>query len=92
MADKRTGPRLFVEEPLVADRSLDLSAKQAHYVCNVMRRGVGDSLLLFNGHDGEWRADIVTSGRGCTVRPTDRTRPQAEEPDLWLVFERKLGL
>jgi 16S rRNA (uracil1498-N3)-methyltransferase len=86
MAGKRSGPRLFVEEPLVAGRSLDLAARQAHYVCNVMRRGVGDALLLFNGHDGEWRADIVTSGRVCTVRPTECTRPQTGEPDLWLLF------
>lgn len=86
MTGKRAGPRLFVDEPLVADRVLGLATKQAHYVCRVMRRGVGDSLLLFNGRDGEWRADIATAGRGCTVRLDCQTRPQSAAPDLWLVF------
>ncbi len=83
---KRTGPRLFVEQPLAAGRVFDLAAKQAHYLRNVMRRRAGDSLLLFNGRDGEWQAEIATAGRRCSVSPAHQTRPQTPGPDLWLVF------
>jgi 16S rRNA (uracil1498-N3)-methyltransferase len=42
---------------------------------------------LFNGRDGEWRAQIAEiAKRGCTLVCENRTAPQAHAPDLWLVF------
>ena len=35
---------------------------QAHYLGNVMRMRAGDELLVFNGLDGEWLAEIRPSG------------------------------
>jgi len=52
-----------------------------------MRRGVGDAISLFNGRDGEWAARIDAIGRGwCSAALVKQSRPQAPEPDLWLVF------
>jgi len=52
-----------------------------------MRRTVGDPLRLFNGRDGEWRARIVELGkRGAMVAPEVLLRPQAPEPDHWLLL------
>ena len=79
-------PRLFIEEPLAAGAVLALAPPQAHYVTRVMRRGPGDALLLFNGRDGEWRAEIEAARKGCTATVVERTRPQAAGPDVWLVF------
>ncbi len=60
---------------------------QARYLGSVMRRTVGDRLRLFNGRDGEWRARIVTLGkRGALLEAETRLRPQAAEPDLWLLL------
>ena len=39
-----------------------LARDQANYLCNVLRLGKGDTVLLFNGKDGEWQAEL-TSGR-----------------------------
>jgi 16S rRNA (uracil1498-N3)-methyltransferase len=53
----------------------------------VMRRAIGDPVVLFNGTDGEWAARIVALRRGAAAIVADRMlRPQAPEPDLWLVF------
>jgi 16S rRNA (uracil1498-N3)-methyltransferase len=44
-------------------------------------------VLLFNGRDGEWRAEVAEAGkRGGVLSCHARTRAQAEPPDLWLVF------
>lgn len=87
---QRTPPRLFVAATLAPGGMVDLAPAQAqaHYVVNVMRRGEGDSLLLFNGRDGEWRAEIAAVRRGCDLAAAvvERTRRQAPEPDVWLMF------
>ena len=78
--------RLHVTAPLAADLRIAVAPEQAHYLLNVMRLGVGDELLLFNGRDGEWRARIAAAGkRGCEVKALAQTREQQTGPDLDLV-------
>ncbi|MFQ5784761.1 MAG: 16S rRNA (uracil(1498)-N(3))-methyltransferase [Alphaproteobacteria bacterium] len=88
MNSERAPLRLYVEAPLEPGGGFALAPAQAHYATNVMRRGVGDALLLFNGRDGEWRAWIAATrrGRSVAVEVEARVRPQADGPDLWLVF------
>ncbi|MBC7677340.1 MAG: 16S rRNA (uracil(1498)-N(3))-methyltransferase, partial [Rhodoferax sp.] len=57
MADAKI--RLFVEHPLGPGQPVPLSMDQALYLFGVMRIGVGSAVLLFNGRDGEWRADVA---------------------------------
>ena len=79
--------RLFVSEPLANGRSFMLEADQAHYLGNVMRRGVGDSVSLFNGQDGEWSARIESIRKDrCLVVPERQSRAQTGEQPLTLVF------
>lgn len=79
--------RLFVTAPLYPGAAVPASAAQAHYLTHVMRRGTGDSLLLFNGKDGEWRARIVAPSRkSLGFEPLTLTRPQEAGPDCWLCF------
>ncbi len=33
--------------------------QQSHYLANVLRLGEGAQLLLFNGRDGEWLAQVA---------------------------------
>ena len=78
--------RLHVTDPLSAGAHVTPNPDQARYLVGVMRLGVGDELLLFNGRDGEWRAEVSeTSKRGCVLTPVERTREQAGVPDLELV-------
>ena len=79
--------RLFVDHPLADGQSVPLSRDQAHYLFGVMRLTAGDTVLLFNGQDGEWSADVVDTGkRGGTLAVTTQTRPLQMPPDLWLLF------
>lgn len=77
--------RLFVAADL-APGPLALCKEQAHYLANVMRAQAGAAVLVFNGRHGEWRGRLDTVAKNAvTVTVDARTRPQAAEPDLWLL-------
>ena len=79
--------RLCVDQPLGEGQSVSLSRDQAHYLFGVMRLGAGDAVGLFNGLDGEWRAEVVEAGRkGGILRASEQIVPQRDPPDLWLTF------
>ncbi|MBM1310615.1 16S rRNA (uracil(1498)-N(3))-methyltransferase [Sulfitobacter mediterraneus] len=79
--------RLYVDHPLGPGQSVPLDKAQAHYLFGVMRLAVGAQVLLFNGRDGEWRADVVEAGkRGGALACDTQTRDLQMPPDLWLMF------
>jgi 16S rRNA (uracil1498-N3)-methyltransferase len=79
--------RLYVDHPLGAGQSVPLDRDQAHYLFGVMRLTVGAMVSLFNGRDGEWRAEVATaSKRGGALNCVAQTKPLQLPPDLWLVF------
>lgn len=85
MADAKI--RLFVEHPLGPGQLVPLTEGQAHYLFGVMRLGLGVAVLLFNGRDGEWRADVVeASKRSGILVCAALTKALQLPPDLWLLF------
>lgn len=87
MAKNSSRIRLYVDHPLGAAQTVPLSHDQAHYLFSVMRLGAQDEVLLFNGRDGEWRAQVLESlKRGGVLHCLEQTRPLQMPPDLWLVF------
>ena len=62
------GARIFVSRVLGAGAVFDLPEAQARHV-QVLRLQPGDSLFLFDGTGGEWRASVLQMGRtSVTVR------------------------
>ena len=79
--------RLCVTDALGPGQPVSLDRDAAHYLFGVMRLSVGAELLLFNGQDGEWRAEVTEAGkRGGVLACLEQTRPQSGPPDLWLLF------
>jgi 16S rRNA (uracil1498-N3)-methyltransferase len=80
-------PRLFVRAALSEDAAIELNAKQANYLGNVLRMGAGGELLLFDGSSGEWLARIAEAGKKrMTLTVERRTREAESIPDVWLAF------
>ena len=80
-------PRLYVTEHLQKSARFAADERAAHYLLNVLRRGSGDPLLLFNGSDGEYRGRIAEAAkRRLILEALELSREQDEEPDLWLCF------
>ena len=79
-------PRLFVDATLEPGARVALERDQSTYLGNVLRLGAGDSVLVFNGRDGEWQAEITGRKRPDSLEMITRTRPQDRLPDLAYVF------
>ncbi|MGE5539860.1 MAG: 16S rRNA (uracil(1498)-N(3))-methyltransferase [Gemmatimonas sp.] len=83
----RARTRLHVADPLRAGASVALAREAAHYIRDVLRMRAGDTLAVFNGRDGEWRASLAHLARNAaTIEVADRLRAPAPEPDVWLLF------
>ena len=79
--------RLFVDQPLGAAQSVELTREQAHYLFSVMRQPVGAAVSLFNSKDGQWQAEIIEAGkRKGLLLCKERTRALQMPPDLWFMF------
>jgi 16S rRNA (uracil1498-N3)-methyltransferase len=79
--------RLYVSADLGASMAVGLDEGQSHYLLHVLRAKAGNRVLVFNGRDGEWLAEITQTGkRGVTATCLKQTEPQAEVPDIWLAF------
>ncbi|MET0347683.1 MAG: 16S rRNA (uracil(1498)-N(3))-methyltransferase [Methyloceanibacter sp.] len=79
--------RLFVTAKLEPGATIALGKDQAHYLRNVLRLKQGDNLLLFNGRDGEWWAELGEAGKKeAQVRLDHQIRPQEDGPDLHYLF------
>jgi 16S rRNA (uracil1498-N3)-methyltransferase len=79
-------PRLFVEAPLAPGETATLARDQSNYLGNVLRLSAGDTILVFNGRDGEWQASIAGRKRPDSLNIVAQTRPQDRLPDLIYVF------
>ncbi len=78
--------RLYLDAALAAGSSLTLDAPRAHYLTNVLRLKAGARVLVFNGRDGEWLAEIVGSGKKSSLVVRQRTREQTAAGDLHYWF------
>jgi 16S rRNA (uracil1498-N3)-methyltransferase len=82
-----SAPRLFVDAPLkAAGETVALERDQSNYLGNVLRLAAGDVVLVFNGRDGEWQAEITGRKRPDSLTIRAQTRPQDHLPDLAYVF------
>jgi 16S rRNA (uracil1498-N3)-methyltransferase len=79
-------PRLFVDAPLQEGTRIELERNQSNYLGNVLRLSAGDKILVFNGRDGEWQAQIEGRKRPDSLLIADRRRAQDRLPDIAYVF------
>jgi len=85
--DIRPRARLYVENDLKTGAKILLDGNPGHYLVNVMRLRPGEYVTLFNGREGDWRAEIIKTGKGkATLAVGENSAPQKDEPDLWYLF------
>src|SRR5436305_9334210 len=79
-------PRLFLDAALAVGETIALERNQSNYLGNVLRLSAGDTILVFNGRDGEWQAHVSGRKRLDALTIAAQTRPQDRLPDLAYVF------
>ena len=79
--------RLYVEADLAEGAIVACSAGQANYLRNVLRLKGGEAIFVFNGRDGEWRAELAEVGkRGAALAVQEKAREQEGGPDIDYLF------
>jgi len=79
--------RLHIGERLGEGVVVAIEGPQAHYLRNVMRLKVGDSLSLFNGRDGEWAARLIeVNRRDCKAACGEKLAEPRLPPDIDYLF------
>ena len=78
--------RLFLAQPLALGGEVEVEREQANYLLNVLRLADGDRLLVFDGANGEFVAEVKPAGkRACRLSIVEKTRDQTPTPTLdWL--------
>ena len=87
MRENYTLTRLYIEEALSQGAAIELPSDQGRYLGTVLRKSAGDEVRVFNGQDGEWRAQIsAISKRAASLKLTEQLRAPASCPDITLCF------
>ncbi len=82
-----TSPRLYVDAPLAPGARIALDAAQTNYLRNALRLPEGTFVLVFNGRDGEWRAELEAASRkSAALVARALIRGQHEPFDLHYLF------
>ena len=80
-------PRLFVEPDLAAGTDLTLNKDQSLYLAAVLRKSVGDEVVLFNGRNGAWLCWLTSdSKKSVTLEVIEQIASQSPPSDLWYGF------
>ncbi|KQX34820.1 16S rRNA methyltransferase [Devosia sp. Root436] len=80
-------PRLFVAPDLAAGAQLTLGKEQSLYLAAVLRKSVGDDVVLFNGRDGAWLCRLVgDSKKSVVLELVEQIAGQTPRSELWYGF------
>lgn len=80
-------PRLFVDPDLAAGAEIILNKEQSLYLAAVLRKALGDEVVVFNGRDGAWLARLTAdSKKSVALGLVELIAPQTPRLDLWYGF------
>ena len=80
-------PRLYVEPDLASGGQLALGKEQSLYLAAVLRKSVGDEVVVFNGRHGAWLARLSSdSKKSVVLELVEQIAAQTPVSDLWYGF------
>ena len=80
-------PRLYVQADLLAGAQLTLGKEQSLYLAAVLRKSVGDEVVLFNGRDGAWRCALTSDAKkSVQLDLREQIAEQTPVSELWYGF------
>ena len=79
--------RLYVPYELMLRKTIELNTKQSHYLINVMRKKIHNTILVFNEVNGEFLAEIQSYNKKLmSVEVVKKIRNPEEKTDVWILF------
>ncbi|MBP7252368.1 MAG: 16S rRNA (uracil(1498)-N(3))-methyltransferase [Alphaproteobacteria bacterium] len=84
---RRYTPRIFLTCKLELGAQLEVGSEDTHYIGQVMRRKIGEDIIVFNGCDGEWRTEIIAlTKKSARLDCREMVRSQQSSAPLALFF------
>ena len=78
--------RIYFSDKIQSDLVAHLSKEQSHYLKDVMRLQVDDTLSVFNTQ-GEWKASIQNYEKQVAkIKILEKLRDKKNEKNIWLAF------
>jgi 16S rRNA (uracil1498-N3)-methyltransferase len=84
-------PRVYQSVLLEPHANLRLDEKASHHLARVLRCGVGDKLVLFNGYGGEYHATITHINKKNVTVEISHFLPREAESSMHLVLAQSLA-
>ena len=84
---KMSKTRLYVEKKLSPNIIIYIKDYQLHFLKNVLRIKINESITLFDGLTGEWLSKVISINRNNVVlQISKKIRDLEKESDIWLIF------
>ena len=84
---KKSKTRLFIEKQISPNLMIYIKDKQHHFLKNVLRIKLNDTIILFDGNTGEWESNVISISKEKTaVKISRKIREFEHQPDIWLIF------
>ncbi len=79
--------RLYIKEELSPERTIILDEEQSHYLKNVVKYNVSDTLNCFDSKNGEFLCKVTEiNKKHTTLTVLNKTKEISFCPDIWLLF------
>jgi len=79
--------RLYIKEELQPGKKIFLQSDQTHYLKDVVRCGINDTISCFDNKNGEFLCQIISQDKKNTVLTVlNKVKDLTPCPDIWLLF------
>ena len=84
---QKSKTRLFIENKISSNLMIYIAGKQHHFLKNVLRIKLNDTISIFDGVTGEWHANVISiSKEKIALKIIKKIREFETQPDIWLIF------
>jgi len=79
--------RLYVEKELSPNIMIYIKDKQHHFLKNVLRIKIQDTISVFDGKTGEWLSRVMSINReNIVLQIIKKNKSMMSDIDVWLIF------
>ena len=84
---KMSKTRLYVDKKLSSNIMIYIKDKQHHFLKNVLRVKIQDTISIFDGKTGEWMSKVISINRdNIVLQIIEKNKDMGIELDVWLIF------
>ena len=84
---QKSKTRIYIKKQISSNLLIYLKDKQHHFLKNVLRVKINDTIRIFDGITGEWFSKVLSVNRHNTVlRVIKKIKILNTSPDLWIIF------